>query len=330
MREISRSVRSGVPAGREEQTAGEGDGKAGRGRGPAGARRAGPRRLGFVPTMGALHEGHLSLVRRAREVSDMVVLSIFVNPKQFGPAEDFERYPRDLERDAVLAAREGVEFLFTPSTGEIYPPTFSTSVEVERLSRVMCGASRPGHFRGVATVVLKLLNIISPDVAVFGAKDFQQWVIIRRMAADLNLDVELLLAPIVRETDGLAMSSRNASLPPGERQAARILDRSLHRARGLFARGERAVAVIEGAVRGSLEEEPLARIDYVAVVDPETLEPVASLSGPTLVAIAVRIGGTRLIDNVVLGNEKIAPRQSAPDPQLCRPEAAGRKDENVP
>ena len=264
------------------------------------ALRSAGRRLGLVPTMGALHEGHISLVRAAREACDVVVLSAFVNPIQFGPAEDFERYPRRLAEDAELAAREGVEFVFAPSPAEMYPPGYATHVEVEGLSGRMCGASRPGHFRGVATVVLKLFEIVSPDLAVFGAKDYQQAAIIRRMALDLNLPVEILVAPTIREADGLAMSSRNAFLAPQERRAATVLRRGLDQAERLYAAGGRDAAEIESAVRKVLGGEPLARTDYVAVVDAETLEPAARLAGRTLVAMAVWIGDTRLIDNCVL------------------------------
>jgi len=281
MREISREIRLGAPEG-----------------GPAGVP---PRRLGLVPTMGALHEGHLSLVRHARERTGVVVLSVFVNSTQFAAGEDFERYPRDLARDAGLAAGEGVDFVFAPAPGDVYPPGFRTFVEVEGVSSLLEGASRPGHFRGVATVVLKLFEVVSPDWAVFGAKDWQQTVVVRRMVKDLNLPVELFVAPTVREPDGLAMSSRNAYLSPDERRAALVLRRSLDEAQRLHAAGGRDAARIEAAVRKVIDAEPLAATDYAVVVDPETLEPPGRLGGPALVALAVRIGKTRLIDNELLG-----------------------------
>jgi pantoate--beta-alanine ligase len=268
-----------------------------------GARTAG-RRIGLVPTMGALHEGHLSLVRRARQVSDVVILSVFVNPAQFAPEEDLERYPRDLTRDAELAAKEGVEFVFAPSVAEMYPEGYDTYVEVQGLSGILCGASRPTHFRGVTTVVMKLFQIVCPDVAIFGAKDFQQAVVVRRMARDLNLGVEIHVAPTVREDDGLALSSRNAYLSAEERKAATVLRRSLDEAERLFSSGERTASGLEAAVRKVLDAEPLAEVEYASVVHAASLEPVERLEEATLVAVAARIGGTRLIDNTVLELEK--------------------------
>jgi pantoate--beta-alanine ligase len=258
------------------------------------------RRIGFVPTMGYLHEGHLSLVRESKARADVTVVSIFVNPTQFGPHEDFKRYPRDLTKDSAFLEAAGVDALFTPEVGEIYPPGYRTYVEVEGLQDKLCGRSRPGHFRGVATVVLKLFDIIGPDLAFFGAKDAQQVLIIRRMAADLDLDVEVVPCPLVREPDGLALSSRNVYLGPAERKAALSLSTGLRWAEKAVAAGERDAARIVAGVRAVIEAEPLARIDYVEAIDPETLEPVAEVRGEVLLALAVFFGATRLIDNVRL------------------------------
>ena len=262
-------------------------------------RRAG-KTIGFVPTMGYLHEGHLSLVRESRRRAGVTVVSIFVNPTQFGPNEDFQKYPRDLAKDSAYLERGGVDCLFYPAVAEIYPPGYRTSVEVTGLQDRLCGRSRPGHFRGVATVVLKLFEIVRPDLAFFGAKDAQQVLIIRRMAADLDLDVEIVTCPIVREPDGLALSSRNAYLGPEERKAALALSTGLRWAERAVAAGERDTARLLDGIRSVLEAEPLARIDYVEAVDPETLEPVAEVRGEVLAALAVFIGSTRLIDNVRL------------------------------
>jgi len=262
-----------------------------------GWRREG-RRIGFVPTMGYLHEGHLSLVRESRARADVTVVSIFVNPAQFGPNEDFQKYPRDLEKDSAFLSEAGVDGLFYPDAAEIYPPNYRTYVEVVGLQDRLCGRSRPGHFRGVATVVLKLFDIVGPDLAFFGAKDAQQVLIIRRMAADLDLDVEVVTCPIVREPDGLALSSRNAYLTPAQRTAARVLSTSLRWADKAVGAGERDAGRLVSGIRSILEAEPLARIDYVEAVDPETLEPVAEIRGRVLVALAVFIGSTRLIDNI--------------------------------
>lgn len=259
------------------------------------------KKIAFVPTMGALHDGHLSLVRRARELGDLVVVSVFVNPRQFAPEEDYTRYPRDLARDTDLCIQEGVDHLFVPEAEEMYPSGYRTFVEVEGLSSILEGLSRPAHFRGVTTVVLKLLNIVKPHFAFFGQKDAQQSIIVRRMAKDLNLDVEIVVAPIVRHEDGLALSSRNAYLGPAERAAATVLSRALAKARGMVEReGVRDARAIEAALHSVLEEEPRARVDYVAVVDANTLEEVDQLSGDTLIPLAVHIGGTRLIDNVIV------------------------------
>jgi len=258
------------------------------------------RRLGFVPTMGALHEGHLSLVRAARRQCDAVAVSIFVNPTQFGPSEDFSKYPRTFERDRQLLEAEDVELIFTPSDREMYPPGATTFVTVEGLSGKLCGRSRPGHFRGVTTVVSKLLHIIEPDQAFFGQKDAAQAVIIRRMVRDLDLDVEIVVCPIVRETDGLAMSSRNAYLDPKQRQQALVLYRSLMRVQTLADKGERHAARLIAAAREVLADEPAVRLDYFEIVDQETLDPVADISRGALVAVAAFVGATRLIDNLLL------------------------------
>lgn len=275
----------------------------------AGLRGEG-RRIGFVPTMGALHEGHLSLVRAARARADTVVVSIFVNPSQFGPQEDYRAYPRDLERDSRLLAQEKVDILFTPTAEEIYPADFQSFVTVERLGEPLCGRSRPGHFRGVATVVLKLFNIVQPHLAFFGRKDAQQSVLIRQLVRDLSLPVEIVVCPIVREPDGLALSSRNAYLATAERRAALCLNRALRRAQELIETGERRASEVIGEMRGVLGEETLARIDYVEVVDYGTLQPRAEVGSETLIALAVYIGKARLIDNLVVeeGNGRLVCR----------------------
>ena len=260
------------------------------------------KRLGFVPTMGALHEGHLSLVRGAKARCDVVAASIFVNPTQFGPNEDFSKYPRSFERDRELLEKEGVELLFAPSVEEMYPRGAVTFVTVEGLSERLCGKSRPGHFRGVTTVVAKLFHITQPDFAFFGQKDAAQVAIIRRMVRDLNLDVEIVACPIVREADGLAMSSRNAYLSPQERNSALVLSRSLTQMKTLFEQGEQCAAKLGAAGRQIFEEEPSVRLDYIEIVSPETLEPVEHINHPALVAVAAFVGGTRLIDNIVLAN----------------------------
>jgi pantoate--beta-alanine ligase len=256
--------------------------------------------VGLVPTMGYFHEGHLSLMQQAREDNDIVVVSLFVNPTQFGPGEDFDRYPRDLQRDAQMAEEVGVDLIFNPSSEEMYPPGYQTYVEVEELSKGLCGAFRPGHFRGVATVVLKLFNIVQPDRAYFGEKDYQQLKVIQRMVRDLNVPVEIISMPIVREPDGLAMSSRNTYLSPVEREAALVLSKSLRYAQDLVDQGVTSVSDLREKVEEFIRREPLAQIDYVAVVDPETLEPLNVLEDKALVALAVRIGKTRLIDNTLI------------------------------
>jgi pantoate--beta-alanine ligase len=262
--------------------------------------RRSEKRLGLVPTMGALHEGHLSLVRAARAGSDVVAVSIFVNPSQFGPNEDLAKYPRSFERDCEVLEREGVEFVFAPPVEEMYPSGAVTWVTVEGLSSKLDGRSRPGHFRGVTTVVSKLFHIVEPDKAFFGQKDAAQVVIIRRMVRDLNLPVEIVVCPIVREPDGLAMSSRNAYLSPEERKHALVLLRSLTRAQQLVEGGERDAAHLRAAGRREIARESSVRLDYFEVVDPETLDPVADVSRGALVAVAAYVGATRLIDNVLL------------------------------
>lgn len=274
------------------------------------ALRAG-KRLGLVPTMGALHEGHLSLARAARAATDVVAASIFVNPTQFGPNEDLAKYPRSFERDREMLNGEGVDLLFAPSVEEMYPdeadgsarPTPTTWVTVEGLSHKLDGRSRPGHFRGVATVVAKLFHIVRPDLAFFGQKDAGQVAIIRRMVRDLNLPVEIVACPIVREPDGLAMSSRNAYLNPDERRQALVLHRSLTRVNELADSGESDAARLVAAGRGQFSKESLVRLDYFEIVNPDTLEPVADVSAGALVAVAAYVGTTRLIDNIVLSKK---------------------------
>jgi pantoate--beta-alanine ligase len=256
--------------------------------------------VAFVPTMGYLHAGHLSLLDWGRRHADALVVSIFVNPAQFGPAEDLARYPRDLERDQRLCEEAGVGALFVPEAAALYPPGYQTWVEVEGLSRGLCGASRPGHFRGVATVVLKLLSIVRPHLAVFGLKDYQQYLVVRRMAADLDLEVEIVGRPTVREEDGLAMSSRNSYLSSEERAEARILSEALRQAQEMVAAGETDAASLGARLRGLIATRPKVRLDYLALCDPETLEEVSRLRSATLLAVAAYVGGTRLIDNALL------------------------------
>src|SRR2546423_2210013 len=262
--------------------------------------RADQHRLGFVPTMGALHEGHLSLIRAARGQCDVVAASIFVNPTQFGPNEDFARYPRNLEQDRKLLEAERVDLLFAPSLEEMYPQGSAAFVEVKAMSEKLCGRSRPGHFRGVSTVVAKLFNIVLPSVAYFGQKDAAQAAILRQMARDLNFDVEIVVCPIVREADGLALSSRNAYLTPVERKQALVLYRALCRIQFVADQGERSSAKLIEAGKSVLKEESAVRLDYLEIVDPENLEAVAEITGSALVAAAAFVGGTRLIDNIVL------------------------------
>ncbi len=260
-------------------------------------------RIGLVPTMGSLHAGHASLIRRAVSECDRVVVSIFVNPTQFAPGEDLATYPRDLERDTALCADLGAALIFNPEPGEMYPEGFATFVDVEGLGKGLCGRSRPTHFRGVCTVVNKLFQIVAPHRAYFGQKDAQQFVILSRMTRDLNMDIEMVSCPIVREDDGLARSSRNAYLNPRERKAAPVLHRALEGARSLLEQGERDPAALVRSLRAVLDAEPLARIDYTEVVGAHTLAPVATVDGPVLVALAVFIGKTRLIDNLLFTPE---------------------------
>ncbi|MEO0080478.1 MAG: pantoate--beta-alanine ligase [candidate division WOR-3 bacterium] len=257
-------------------------------------------RLGFVPTMGALHDGHLELVRRARSLCDHVVVSIFVNPIQFGPKEDFGRYPRNFKRDKDLLKQVGADVIFYPSADEMYPKDYATYVEVERLGRYLCGASRPGHFRGVATVVAKLFNIVNPHVAFFGQKDAQQAFIIRRMVRDLNFDIRLVVVPTKREPDGLALSSRNVYLSPEERKEAPVLFRALVLAKKLIRAGERNPARVKKAMRRLIQSQPKARIDYIEITDTREIVPVRRIKGEVLIALAVFFGRTRLIDNLIL------------------------------
>jgi pantoate--beta-alanine ligase len=275
-------------------------------RGASRAHRHQGRRVGFVPTMGALHEGHLSLVRAAKAQCDVVAASIFVNPTQFGPNEDFSKYPRTFERDCELLEKEGVAVVFAPAVEEMYPPGAITYVTVEGLSEKLCGKSRPGHFRGVTTVVSKLFNVVEPDVAFFGQKDAAQVTIIRRMVRDLNIPVEIAVCPIVREADGLAMSSRNAYLDPQRRKAALVLSRSLQEVSRAFKLGERNALKLVEIGRQTFSQEPSVRMDYLEIVDTENLDPLEKVEVPALVAVAAFIGTTRLIDNFVLLPESVS------------------------
>ena len=258
------------------------------------------RRIVFVPTMGSLHEGHLCLVRDAKTRGERVVVSIFVNPMQFGPSEDFAKYPRDLQRDRALLESLGADVLFHPTVAEIYPDGYQTHIEVENLSLPLCGAVRPGHFRGVATVVAKLFNIVQPHVAVFGEKDFQQLQVVRRLVRDLSMDVEIVGHPIVREADGLAMSSRNAYLTPEERRAAVCLSRALCKAEKLARRGETCAAPLLRVVAAELAREPLAQVEYAKLCDADSLQEVDRVQGTAVLALAVRFGRARLIDNRII------------------------------
>lgn len=258
------------------------------------------RAIHLVPTMGSFHEGHLSLMKRAKEAGGALIVSLFVNPTQFGPNEDFARYPRNLERDREMAESAGVEALFVPDVQEIYPPGFQTTVSVPLLNHILCGRSRTTHFDGVAVVVLKLFNIVQPDRAYFGMKDYQQMILVRRMVQDLNLTVEIVPCPILREPDGLAMSSRNVYLNPEQRQAATVLSRSLLWAQAQVDRGEQDVNRLREGVLGIIQSEPLACVEYVEIVDAETLEPLETVTDHALLALAVSFDKTRLIDNLLL------------------------------
>jgi pantoate--beta-alanine ligase len=256
--------------------------------------------IGFVPTMGYLHEGHMSLVKAAKKHTDVVVMSIFVNPLQFGPKEDFEKYPRDIKRDEALAGEAGVDVIFCPSVKDMYPEGYATYVNVECLTDSLCGGSRPGHFKGVTTAVAKLFNIVKPDVAYFGQKDAQQVAVVRKMARDLNLDIEIKSMPIIRETDGLAMSSRNVYLSEEERHQALVLNQSLEKALSLVKAGERDPANVIKAIREFIARKPMVRIDYISIVDAKDLKDVSEISGEALVALAAFVGKTRLIDNIII------------------------------
>jgi pantoate--beta-alanine ligase len=286
--------------------------------------RSSGKSVALVPTMGYLHDGHLELMRRAKQLADICVVSIFVNPTQFGPNEDLERYPRDLARDRALAQSVGVDYLFLPAVAEMYPKSYSTFVDVENITDCLCGKSRPGHFRGVATVVLKFFNIVQPDFALFGEKDFQQLAVIRRMNEDLNLDIKIVGVPIVREADGLAMSSRNSYLSAEERQAALVLSRTLTLAKTLIAGKVTDVSKLHDELEKLIKTEPLVQLEYLEILDPITLLPIDSeepdqaksaqndlrngnaaeppAPAEILIAIAARVGNTRLIDNTVISN----------------------------
>lgn len=255
--------------------------------------------IAFVPTMGFFHEGHLSLMREGRRRGDLLVVSLFVNPTQFGPSEDFEKYPRDFERDRKMAEEVGVDILFAPEAMEMYPPDHQTIVRVEKVTQGLCGRSRPTHFQGVTTVVNMLFNIVMPHLAIFGQKDYQQLVTIKQMVKDLHMDIEILGMPTVREADGLAMSSRNTYLQPKERESARLLYRSLQRAKEFLEGGERRSEKILREIVETLGSDPLIQIDYVQICDAVTLEQISEVKGEAVIALAVFVGKTRLIDNLV-------------------------------
>ena len=263
------------------------------------------RTIALVPTMGCLHAGHISLVRVALRRADRVIVSLFVNPAQFGPNEDFEAYPRNLERDLGLLEAEGVDLAFCPSPEHLYAPDHSTFVNESKVSQDLCGASRPGHFRGVCTIVLKLFNLVTPDRAYFGEKDFQQLLVIRRMIRDLDVPVEVRGCPIVREKDGLALSSRNVYLAPGERESALALSRSLREAKQRYEQGETRASVLVEGVKALLGRDPALKVDYVELRDAEDLSAIVSVDRPAVLALAVRVGKTRLIDNTVLGGVRL-------------------------
>jgi pantoate--beta-alanine ligase len=259
-----------------------------------------PEPVGFVPTMGYLHEGHLALVRQARAENSSVLVSIFVNPTQFGPQEDFDKYPRNPKRDLAMLEKEGVDLVFMPSVAEMYPSQFDSWVEVGKVAERLEGATRPGHFRGVATVVAKLFNIVQPDKAYFGQKDAQQALVIKKIVADLDMNLEVVIVPTVREPDGLAMSSRNTYLNPEERKAATVLYQALSLAQKLWSQGEKDAQTIRQQMTDLIKKQPLADIDYISIADAETLDELDKVRPPAVVSLAVRIGKTRLIDNVVV------------------------------
>jgi len=259
------------------------------------------KKIACVPTMGFLHEGHLSLVREGKRRGDVVVVTIFVNPMQFNQASDFDKYPRNVEQDQRMLEEIGTDVLFYPTAPEMYPENFQTAVEVDKVSKPLCGAFRPGHFRGVTTVVAKLFNIVKPHFALFGEKDFQQCVVIQRMVKDLNFDVEIIPMPTIRETDGIAMSSRNARLNESERQTSLCISRALNSAQEMVTRGERNTEAVLQMVQDTLSKDGGVRLEYASLCHPETLEEASRVSGPTLLAIAVWVGDVRLIDNRVIG-----------------------------
>jgi pantoate--beta-alanine ligase len=264
------------------------------------ARRKSPGSVGFVPTMGYLHDGHLALVKQARVENSAVVVSIFVNPAQFGPNEDFKTYPRDTGRDLAMLQKEKTDIVFMPSPEEMYPERFSSWIDVEKITDRLEGSYRPGHFRGVATVVAKLFNIVEPTRAYFGQKDAQQVLVIQKMVKDLNMNLEVIVSPTVRESDGLAMSSRNIYLNPQERQAATVLFKALTLAQNLWKKGERDAETVRREMTSLISGEPLAKIEYVSIADTQTLEELAEIDRPAVASLAVRIGKTRLIDNILL------------------------------
>ena len=266
--------------------------------------RSAGKKIGFVPTMGFFHEGHLELMRVARRNADVLVVSIFVNPIQFGPSEDYDRYPKDIERDKKKAQEVGVDILFLPSVEEMYPDGFQTKVHVEKLTQHLCGLFRPGHFDGVTTVVTKLFNIVKPHVAVFGDKDYQQLLVIKRMVKDLNMDIHIIGVPIVRESDGLAMSSRNVYLSPEERKSALCLKKSIDLAIEMVKKGESDASLIKRKVKELINSHPFTKIQYVSICDPETLEEVDQIKDRALIALAVFVGNARLIDNAILEKTK--------------------------
>jgi pantoate--beta-alanine ligase len=261
------------------------------------------KKIAFVPTMGYLHEGHLSLMREGRKRGDVLVISIFVNPTKFGPGEDYEQYPRDMKRDLALVEGIGVDICFNPPAQEMYPDGFQTAVEVEQVTKNLCGISRPGHFRGVTTVVAKLFNIVKPHLAFFGQKDYQQLIAIKRMVEDLNMDIEVIGTQTVRENDGLAMSSRNTYLNPQQRKEAMNISRALRKGEELYHQGERSATVILNHVRGIIEEGKSATIDYAKICDAHTLKDIGEIRGEAVIAVAAKIGKTRLIDNIILKEE---------------------------
>ncbi len=260
---------------------------------------AGGKTIGFVPTMGALHEGHLSLVKRSKRENNVTAVSIFVNPAQFGPKEDFRQYPRDIEGDLGKLSSVGADAVFIPEADEIYPDGFSTLINAGRTGEKLCGASRPGHFNGVATVVSKLFNIVMPHKAYFGQKDFQQTVVIKKLVRELNFDIDIVVCPTMREADGLAMSSRNSYLNPAERKAALVLYNALKRGKSFMDSGVKEVSFIREALTDLINSEPLATIDYIELVEPESLEKIETVELPAVLCLAVKIGATRLIDNMV-------------------------------